>query len=616
MRGLVSLGLALCCAASAAAQQLAAHHVSNHDRDRAQRLFVDGGKAITAHDMQAAVNDFSQAVALDPSTPDYDAALAIARDNLATELMQQALKARDAGDQQTFRTRMQQAAAEDTRNPLVMEHAKEFADAIVPEAAVVRAPYDDAAPPVALAPTAGTHSFHLRLPEGEILRQVLAAWGITPSIDISVGSDVIPFDADAISFDQAEAMLTLATNTFFVPLDPHRTLVALDSKENRTTFERLALETLYLPGLTPDELSDVSNIARNLFAAQQVTLREANSTITLRAPERQMQAFNFEVNELLAGRSQVLLQVDMYDVQRNFTSNEGVEPPQTSTIFNVDSEVQNLLTTNASLVQQIISSGLASSGNLEEIALAIVASGQAGSSILSSPFATFGGGLTLSGLTLNGVSGNVQLNDSRTYLLDQVQLHLEDQEEGVFKVGESYPIVTSSYTNLVTGSTAIPGISSAGLSSTLQNLGISASALSAAATTAVPQVQYQDIGLNLTATPRVEVGGAISLKLHFELSSLSGATLDSNPIINNRQTDSILTVQPGQQTVVTSQLSNQETAALTGYPFLSEIPGFGAMTNHDITKMHEMLVIVITPRVLRLGHTHREGGMVLLPTHS
>lgn len=606
----------LLCIPFAAAQTAAPHHVSNHDRDRAQREFVAGGQAVENKNLPAAVAAFTRAAELNPGDADFTAALAIARDNWATELMQQALKDRLLGDTAGFRTHMHEAEAQDSRNPLVLEHAADLADVEAPQPEARPAPYSDLAVPVSLAPTGGTHSFHLRLPQGELLRQVLGAWDIVPSVDSSVGNAVVPFDADDVDFDDVLHMLTLTTDTFFVPLDPHRVLFALDNRENRSRFQRMSLETVYLAGLAPTEVSDVSNIARNLFGATQVSTHEANTTLTLRVPERQMDAFNSQLQELLSGRGEVTLQVDMYEVQRVYNANEGAEIPQTTTVFNINSQVQSLISNNASLVQEIISSGLASAGNVEEIAAALVLSGQAGSTILSQPFAYFGGGLTATGVSLTSATANLQLNDVDTRMLDRLELRLEDQQEGVLKVGERYPIVTASYSNLATSMTGLPGISTAGLSTNLQNLGSTLAALSSAATASVPQFQYQDIGLNLTATPRIEVGGTISLKIHFDLSSLAGQALNGNPVINNRSSDSILSVQPGEQTVLVSQLSNQESATLIGLPFLSEIPGFTLGTNKTIANTRDSLVIVITPHVVRLGHTQPKSQMVLLPAHS
>ena len=611
------LAILMAAASSALAQGLA---VSNHDRDQAQRAYVDGAKAITAQDLRAAVRAFAKASALDPGNRDYDAALAIARDNLATQLMQQALKARLTGDNTTWRARALEAASADSRNPMVVEHAADLLEDAAPQSAVLNPIKDDAASPIVLTPLPGTRSFHLLLPAVEVLRQVLSAYGITPVLDSSVGTARIHFDADDVTWDQAAQLLTLATGTFVVPLDPARVLIAADKKDNRSKYERLALETLYLPGLTSTELNDVANIARNVFEAQQASVRESSNTLTIRAPARRLSAFNFEVNELLEGRSEVLLDVDIYEVQRDRMVNEGAELPQTSNVFNVTSEVNSLISNNPSLVQQIIDHlGVlrrASPGNIGEIALALILSGQAGSTLLSQPFAYFGGGITTTGLTLSSAAANTALTSSDTRMLDKLQLRLLDQEEGTIKVGERYPIVTSSYSNLATGSTSIAGITSAGLSNTLQNLGINLSSLSSAASAAVPQVQYQDIGLTLNATARVEQSQDISLKLQFQLSSLSGQTLNSNPIINNRQIDSIINVKAGERTVLVSQVTQQETAALIGLPFLSEIPGFELGTNRMTDKMSDHIIIVVTPRVVRLSHTSAHGQMVLLPAHS
>ncbi len=577
---------------------------------------MEGAKAVNARNLREAVARFNEAEQLDPGNRDYQAAAAIARDNYATELMQQGFKARLSGDDVTWKARLEEASAQDPHNPLVVEHQQDLQDDLPREGAVLAQVKDQAEPVVELAPLAGTHSFHTTEAEGDLLREVMKAYGITAFVDSTIGKDRVHFDADDVTFAQARQMLELATGSFAVPLDPERALFALDTKENRRRYERLAFETVYLPGLTTAELSDVGNIARNVFEAQQATVHESNNTLTIRAPSLRLNAFNTEVNELLQGRSEIMLDVDVYEVQRERMANEGATLPQTTNVFNVTSEVNSLIAANPSLVQEIISSGLASPGNIGEIALALVLSGQAGSTLLSQPFAYFGGGITTTGVALTGGAANAMVNVSETHMLDKLQLRLLDQEEGSIRIGERYPIVTSSYSNLATGSTSIAGITSAGLSNTLQNLGVNLSSLTSAASASVPQVQYQDIGLTLTATPRLQQEHNVSLKLRLQLSSLSGSTLNSNPIINNRESTSVIDVKPGEKTVLVSLLSNTETNALIGLPFLSEIPGLEFGTNKTVDHTVDTLVVVLTPHIVRLGHTSGQGQLVLLPTHS
>ena len=63
--------------------------------------------------------------------------------------------------------------------------------------------------------------------------------------------------------------------------------------------------------------------------------------------------------------------------------NTGVQPPQSFSAFNVYAEEQSILNANQSLVQQIISSGLAAPGDTLAILGILLASGQVSSSLFS-----------------------------------------------------------------------------------------------------------------------------------------------------------------------------------------------------------------------------------------
>ena len=154
------------------------------------------------------------------------------------------------------------------------------------------------------------------------------------------------------------------------------------------------------------------------------------------------------MRDLLDGRSQVLLDVRLIQVAHTSTRNTGAQLPQTITAFNVYAEEQSILNANQSLVQQIISSGLASPNDPLAILAILIASGQVSSSLLSNGFALFGGGLTESALAPGTATLNLNLNTSDSRELDQIQLRLQDGEEGTLKMGEKYPIQTSSYSSL------------------------------------------------------------------------------------------------------------------------------------------------------------------------
>ncbi len=158
----------------------------------------------------------------------------------------------------------------------------------------------------------------------------------------------VRFDVDDVDFHQAEQMLRLETDTFFVPLDPHRVLVAKDTRANRQEYERLLLETVYLPGLTSQELTDVSNLARNVLEITQVVADPTQNTMTVRGPESRLALFNRTLHGLMDGRSQVLLEVRIYEISRTHNTNIGVQTPQQFNAFNLNSEIQQVLNGNQS----------------------------------------------------------------------------------------------------------------------------------------------------------------------------------------------------------------------------------------------------------------------------
>jgi general secretion pathway protein D len=580
----------------------------------AEKYYALGVRAMDKGDAAAAEKAFAKATKADPSNPDYSLDLQIARQHGITRLVQDADKARILGQSEVARAKLAEALALDPKNPVVSQHIDDLASLSG------TAPADDdnitatIAPPIELAPTPGKHSFHLKSSEQEILRRVLDAYGIRMVADDSLGTLTVRFDADDIDYAQAASMVTLVTNSLIVPLDPVRALVAKDTKENRTKYDRLSLETIRLPGLTATEFSDIGNLARNVLGITQTAVQPDRGTLTVRAPVANLVALNKTLVDLLDGKSEVLLDVKIYEVEDTRTRLYGIQPPQTTTVFNVPTELNSVISQNSTLVQQIISSGLASAGDFAAIAAILIASGEVTSSILSQPFATFGNGLTLTGLTSNGITGNLSLNAADTRSLDQIQLRLDDNAEGTIRSGTRYPITTSSYSSIASTSVSIPGITSAGLSGILGSLGINASSLSTAQP--IPQVQYEDLGLIFKVTPRVERNDDVTLKLDLKILALQGASLNGLPVLTNRSYTADIHLLNGASALVVGNLSRQESNAVSGTPGLSELPGFAALSSTSKEYDVSNLAILVTPHILRKRHSGNMGPVIPLPRHS
>lgn len=584
------------------------------DELAAEKAFLAGAKAMQRDDAHEAYDSFVHAAELEPGNTQYRAAREIAREHFVTYLVQAADKARLTGHPELSTAKLAEALQLDPKNPVIAQHVDDLATEQLRSMQVSEGDGTELSPPVQLQPAAGKRSFNLKGGGDDIIRQVLSAYQITPVFEAPMPFQIMRYEVDDVDFTQAADAVKTLTNTFFVPLDPRRVLVAKDSRENRQKYERMLVESVYLPGLSTTELTDMSNMARNLFDAPVVAAQPQRNILTIRAPESRMRALNATLADLLDGRAQLQLEVQLYEVDKTKTTNLGVQLPSQSVAFNLQSELNQLLQNNQAAINQIISSGLAAPGDYAAILAILIATGQISSSVLSQGFLTFGGGITEWGYTLGTLTGNAALNSSDVRTIDEAKLRLQDQETGTFMAGTHYPILVSTYTSGAASTVNIPGVSSAGVSSALSGLSTTLTGLGTSQVT-IPQIQYQDLGLSLKVTPRIQHNDAITLKLELKLDALGGSSLNNIPILNNREYSAVLTLRDGDSALVVSGLSRSESNAITGVPGLNELPGFESGTNQDRDYDVSNLIVLVTPHIVRKTHIQVAGREILIPKH-
>jgi len=578
---------------------------TNSDRRRAARLFLEASKLFEKEQFEEALPKFKLAAELDPSNRDYALTAELTRSHAVTALIQAAAKDRIRGDAAAERVALERALELDPKNIQVAEHLHELGDDAVRglSSPLYEQGADSVGEALTIHPTPGVKSFHLHTDAHQAIQQVFKGYGLEATVDDTVRRGQVRLDVDDATFDQAMQVMSLLTTSFYVPLDTRRVLVARDTPDNRKQFERMELETIYMPGLVATELTEVGTLAKNVFDLTQAVVDPSAGTITIRASSTTLNAFNATIRDLIDGHSQVLLEVELIQIAHTSDRNTGIQTPQSMSAFNVYAEEQSILNANQALVQQIVSSGLAAPGDTLAILGILLASGQVSSSLFSSGIALFGGGLTQSALAPGKMSANFNLNSSDSRQLDHMQLRLGDGQAASIRSGTRYPIQTSSFSSLSASLPNIPGLTGAGSSSSLASL---LGSLGSSVPN-VPQVQYQDLGLSLKATPSVMRNDDVALNIDMKIDALSGSSVNGNPILNSRTYNGVITVRQGQGVVLVSELDKSESRAISGLPGVSEIPGLNNVTSKDINKNNSTLLIVMTPHVIRgtqaAGHT-------------
>jgi type II secretory pathway component GspD/PulD (secretin) len=131
-------------------------------------------------------------------------------------------------------------------------------------------------------------------------------------------------------------------------------------------------------------------------------------------------------------------------------------------------------------------------------------------------------------------------------------------------------------------------------------------------------VQYQDLGLILKVTPRIDRNDNdnVVLKLDLKIQALQGASLNGLPVLTNRSFTADINLRGGASALVVGDLTRQESNAVSGTPGLTELPGFSPLSS--TTKEYDVsnLAILVTPHILRRRHSTLTGPLIPLPHHT
>ena len=117
----------------------------------------------------------------------------------------------------------------------------------------------------------------------------------------------------------------------------------------------------------------------------------------------------------------------------------------------------------------------------------------------------------------------------------------------------------------------------------------------------VNSVEYQDTGVILKVTPRVNRGGMVMLDISQEVSEVASATTTGiqSPTFQERKINSSVAVQDGETLVLGGLISDSRSQTKSGVPFLQDVPVLGNLfRDTGNSKDRTELMVLITPHVV------------------
>lgn len=566
------------------------------DLKKAKAAFSKGLKLEKRHRMDEAFTELDTAARLVPTNVDYVTALALVRQQLVANHVREGNAALQKGQQIEAQAAFRNAVTLDPDNQFAQQRLREsigeWASRETPSVQVV-----ENAGELRVVPKDVHPSFHFRGDSQTLLTEVAGAYGVSVVLDDSVVSRRVHFNIDEVDFSVAMQAAGDVTGTFWTPLSENEVLVARDTAENHRRFDRMALRSFQLSGInSAQEMAQILGLLRVVFEIRFVQPRDQGRVFVVRAPVDILDAVQNCLEGFDKARPQVILDVDVYQIDHQLTRNMGVHIPNNFNLFNIPAAAfaalggQNL----QDLINSLISSGGINQANSQAISALIgQLQGQQGG-IFSQPLATFGGGLTLMGLSLDNIAAQLSLNESWVKILDHATLRAAEGSDTTFRLGSRYPVVNASFA---------PIFNSSAISQVLQNGSFQAP---------IPSFSYEDLGLDVKAKPDIASDASVGLQLELRLRSLAGQSINGVPVIANREYKGSINLDDGEPAVVASSLSESEMLSMTGIPGLGALPGLNHLaTMRNKTSESDELLLVITPHIV--DFESRQSSAVWLP---
>jgi general secretion pathway protein D len=558
--------------------------VSKADLKEARNAYSRGMKLQEHKRLNEAFTQFDQASRLVPQNVSFLTAREMVKAELVFEHVERGNALVAENEPARAQTEFRAALDLDPENQFARERLEEAAGDASPSATGVIPDLLSDSGEIHLQPKKERATFHYRGEVRGLFTELASVFGVNAQFDDSVVTRQVRFNVEDVEFFTALKLACQVSKTMWTALDAHQFLLAADNLENHKQFDRMSLRTFILPAhSTPQEATDLVTTMRNMFDLRFVSTGQTSNTVEVRAPQPIMAACTKLMAQLGQERPQVMLDIRVYQISHNLTRNIGVHIPNTFTMFNIPAAAlaglggQNI----QDLINQLIASGgINQAGNSALSGLLSQLGGQQ-NSIFSQPLATFGGGLTFMGLSLDKFSAALSLNESWVRSLEHMTVRASQGNEATFHLGTRYPILNATYA---------PIFNSPQISQVLGNQSY---------IPPFPSVSYEDLGLNLKAKPTVHGNGDVSLQLELQVRSLTGQANNGVPVISNREYKGSIHLTDGEPAVVAGEVSHNDQRSLSGIPGLGFVPLINqAMVNNSREADDDELMIIIIPHVI------------------
>ena len=192
------------------------------------------------------------------------------------------------------------------------------------------------------------------------------------------------------------------------------------------------------------------------------------------------------------------------------------------------------------------------------------------------------GGFELTGPSGQSIAISALQAVSKVRVLSSPELTVVDNQPARLQVGNLVPYLTSQQQSTLTSTASL-----------------------------VNSYEYEQTGVILQVTPRVNSGGLVTLDISQQVSSVVAATTTttasaSSPTFQQREVDTRVVVQDGDTIGLAGLIQDSDSRSNGGIPFLKDIPILGLLAGtQSNNRTRTELLVLITPHVIHDGRDAR-----------
>jgi len=381
----------------------------------------------------------------------------------------------------------------------------------------------------------------------EAYERVFREYGIDVIFDEGFrGTTPTKFHLDDVDFDDAMITLNEVAVAFVIPLTAKLALIAADTPAKRSELEPVVMISVPIPeAVTPQDATEVAQAVQQTLEIRRLFVVPSRNMVTIRDSPAKARMARLLLERLLVPSSEVVLEIELIAYNQDRNRQLGLSLPS------------NFPVTNYSTFLNAVQPESDGRGQI-----------------------AIGGGDSVLGIGVGDAQLVAQLNVGAGSTAQKLSVRATDGKEAQVRIGERFPIITSSFE---------PG---SGSDSSQPGSGF---------LLPPPSFQFEDLGLSINATPSVHGSGEVSLQLQAEFNLLAGGSVNGVPILVNRTLETHIRLREGESAIIAG-MAIDETRNTRSTPLgLAGIPVVSTLLSRRTRQTNSTdLLVIVTPRIVRL----------------